>query len=58
MNDKENEKLLKITVQLKDKTITKFKQVKDYLGLENDTEVFRFLIADYHRKNIKEKEQK
>lgn len=34
-----------------EKTIRKFELVKEFLGLENDSEVVRYLISDFIRRN-------
>ena len=33
-----------------EKTIHRFQKVKDYLGLENDSEVLRFLVNEFLRR--------
>ena len=44
----------KLNVQLKGTVADKFKRIKTYLGLENDTEVVRSLITWYYNEHNKD----
>ena len=48
------EKNLRTFVNLKGETKTKYLEIKKRLGIQSDTEVMRFLIANYYRLNIAE----
>jgi hypothetical protein len=43
---------LRVYLRAKGKIVQQFDDVKEYLGVTNDTEVLRFLIADFWR-NLK-----
>lgn len=56
----ENEKV-KIYLRLDEEMSKRFLLVKKYLGLKNDTEVLRCLLADFwnkHHKKIQAKKEK
>ncbi|MCZ7394051.1 MAG: hypothetical protein O8C56_12125 [Candidatus Methanoperedens sp.] len=42
------ENKLNIRVELHGKVLERFKEIQDSLGIENGTEVFRYLISQYH----------
>lgn len=44
----------KLNVHLKGEIADKFKRIKSYLGLEQDTEVIRVLVSWYYNQNQKE----
>ncbi len=48
---KETEKAIRLNIQLKGENAERFERVKAFLGLENDTEVVRALIAWYYNQN-------
>jgi len=45
---------VKLNVQLKGESADKFRRIKAYLELENDTEVIRTLVRWYHKQYEKE----
>lgn len=47
------EKLVKINCLLHGESAEKFLAIKDFKGIENNTEVIRSLIADFYRTNIR-----
>ncbi|MDI9610491.1 MAG: hypothetical protein QFX36_04095 [Archaeoglobales archaeon] len=50
------EKLIKnIKITDSKEFFEKFEEIKNYLGLENDAEVVRFLVTAYHRELQKQK---
>jgi len=48
--------MLRIAVNLEGESMKKFLEIKEYLGIGRSTDVFRFLIADFHRRKIEKKE--
>ena len=44
----------RIYVRLDEEMFEKFQEIKEHLGLKNDTEVLRALIADFYKKHQKE----
>ena len=46
------EKKVEVRATLKGKTAKKFLDIKAYMDLENDTEVVRSLISEFHRAKI------
>jgi hypothetical protein len=53
MNDGNDE--LRIYLRAKGRVAQQFKAIKELLGLKNDTEVMRYLIADFYRQKIEKK---
>ena len=49
-----DEKLIRLNIQLTGDVADRFRRIKTFLGLENDTEVVRTLIAWYHREYEKD----
>lgn len=45
---------LRLNIRLKGRIVDKFKRIKTYLGLENDTEVIRTLITWFYKENEKD----
>jgi len=48
---------MKVTVRLDEELIKKFSEVKEYLGIKDSGDVFRFLLVDYWRKIKREKNE-
>lgn len=46
------EKTITIGLDLKGKLKNQFKEIKEHLGVESNTEALRFLINRYYRLNI------
>jgi len=46
----------RIAVNLNGEAVTKFEEIKDYLGIETETEVVRHLITWYHKEVVKKAE--
>lgn len=48
---------LNVRVELHGKVLERFKEIQDSLGIENGTEVFRYLISQYHLQLYNEKDK-
>jgi CHAD domain-containing protein len=55
MNDGNDE--LRLYVRVKGRVAQQFKAIKEHLGLKNDTEVMRYLIADFYSQKLEKKHQ-
>ena len=44
---------LKVYVILKDVALERFREVKNYMGVTNDTDVFRFLVSWFWQHEVK-----
>jgi len=52
----EKDKKLRIAVDLEGHVKDQFLIIQKMLGLKSYTDVFRFLITDFHRRNLERKE--
>lgn len=44
--------MLNVRVELRGELLEKFLKIQSHLGIESATEIMRYLIAEYYRKNI------
>ena len=48
-----SEEVMDVRLKLKGEIVQQFREIKRHLGLHNDTEVIRFVIADYYKRKMK-----